>query len=151
MGRVYTATTEAEEALAAATVETVLQLRGGTASKARLVAWGISFDGVTAGDDPVTVLLRRQSTDGTGSGANEYKFDEDNPTATVTAFHSFTAEPTGSNTLERYLIHPQGGGIVREYPIGREIVIDDVATSRLAITAQAPQAVNVEAWMQWEE
>ena len=48
MGSVYSITGEAEEALAAATAETVLQLIGHASVKARIIEWGVSFDGVSA-------------------------------------------------------------------------------------------------------
>lgn len=149
--RIYAATTEGEEGLAAATAETLLQLRGATSTKARIVAWGVSFDGVSATAEPVLVELRRQTTDGTATGAVEPKFDADDPTAAVTAFHSFSAEPTQGDRLESYEIHPQGGLFVREYPPGREPVLDDVTTSRIGIVATAPATVNAVAWIQWAE
>ena len=150
---VYSITTEAEEALGAGTLETLLQLRGATTSKAKIIAWGVSFDGVTATDAPVLVQFCRQTSDGTTStAATEVKFDADEPAAGCTGFHSFGAtEPTIGDVLELYEIHPQGGLFVREYPPGREPVLDDAATSRIAIVATAGAAVNAVAWMQWEE
>ena len=149
---IYSVTTEGEEALGAGTAETVIQLRGSTSTKARVIAWGISFDGVTSTDAPVVVNFLRQTTDGTGTGATEAKFDADDPAATCTAFHTFSStEPTSGDILEQYEIHPQGGLFVREYPPGREPVLDDAATSRIGIACTAPAAVNVLAWLQWEE
>lgn len=146
----YSVTAEAEEPLAAATAETVLQLRGGTNTKARLVEWGVSFDGVSATEQPVQVRLLRQTTDGTGTGANERLWDLDDPTPGVVGFHSFTAEPTAGDVLAHYNVHPQAG-LVMQYPLGREPIIDNAATSRLAIECTAPAAVNVAAYMVWEE
>lgn len=152
MPKCYSATTEGEVALTAATERTVVQLRGGTASKSRVIAWAVSFDGVVAADAPVVVRLLRQTTDGTATGSTEVKLDADDPTPTVTAFKTFTSTmPTDGDVLETYEIHPQGGLFVREYPPGREPVIDDVNTSRIAISCNAPQGVNCLAWMQWEE
>lgn len=149
--KLYGATTEALEALSAATAETLVQLRGATATKARVVAWGVSFNGTTPTAEPVLVELLRQTTDGTGTGATEAKYDPDDPTAAITAFHSFTAEPTAGERLEQVLVHPQGGIYIREYPPGREPVLDDATTSRMAIRATAPAAVSAVAWIQWAE
>lgn len=149
--QIYTIAVQTEEALAAATRECVLQLRGATAAKARIVAWGISFDGVTSAAEPVLVHLERQSSDGTATGAAEEPLDPDDPAASVTGFRAFSAQPTSSAILETYNVHPMGGGIVREYPPGREPVIDNAATSRIGITVTAPAAVNAVAWLQWEE
>jgi hypothetical protein len=150
MGSIYSVTTETEEALTTS-VETVLQLRGATTVKAKIIEWGISFDGVTAAAEPVRVRLLRQSTDGTASAASEVLWDPDAPTANCTAFHTFTAEPTAGDVLMETLVHPQGGGFVIQYPLGREPVVDNATTSRIAIDVLAPAAVNVCAWLVWEE
>lgn len=151
MGSVYSITTEAEEALAAATAETILQLRGATTVKAKIIEWGISFDGVSATEAPVQVRLLRQTTDGTATGASEVVWDADNPTANCTGFHSFTAEPTAGDVLAHYEIHPQGGSLVIQYPLGREPTLDNATTSRIAIEANAPAVVNCTAYLVWEE
>jgi hypothetical protein len=151
MGSIYSVTAEAEEPLGAATAETLVQLRGSTACRARILSWGVSFDGVTAADAPVVVRFLRQTTDGTSSAASEVKWDPAIGTANCTAFHSFSAEPTAGDVLEHHEVHPQGGCLVREYPPGREPVIDIAATSRIAIEATAPAAVNALAWICWEE
>ncbi len=151
MGQVYSVTTEAEEALGVATVETLVQLRGATTQKARLIEFGVSFDGVTAAAEPVEVILRRQSTDGTGVGATEVLWDPDDPAASLTSFHTFSAEPTGGDRLGVWEVHPQGGLLVMQYPLGREPIIGDAATSRLGLTAEAAAVVNAFAYMVWEE
>jgi hypothetical protein len=149
--QIYTIAVQTEEPLGAATRECVLQLRGVTTTKARVVAWGISFDGVTSAAEPVLVHLERQSTDGTATAATEEALDPDDAAAVVTGFRTFTAQPTSSNILEVYNIHPMGGGLVREYPPGREPVLDNATSSRIGITVTAPAAVNAVAWLMWEE
>lgn len=151
MGEVYSITTEAEEGLAAATAETLLQLRGLTTVRAKIVAWGVSFDGVSATAEPVQVRLLFQTTDGTATGATEVAINPASPTAVVTGFHSFTVEPTAGGVIEHYQVHPQGGCLVREYPPGREPVVDKATSSRIGIEVTAPATVNAVAWLQWEE
>ena len=149
---VYALTTEGEEALAAATAETLVQLRGTANTKSKVIAWGISFDGVDSTAQPVLVTFCRQTTDGTGTAATEVTFDADDSAAGVTGFHTFSStEPTTGDIIEQYEIHPQGGLFVREYPPGREPVIDNVNTSRIGIVANAAAVVNAVAWIQWEE
>jgi hypothetical protein len=148
---IYAVTTEGEEALAAATVETLLQLRGVTTTKMKIVAWGISFDGILSTDAPVVVDLLFQTTDGTGSAATEVPLNPDEPAALGTTFHSFSAEPTPGGIIESYEVHPQGGMIVREYPPGREPVVTNATSSRIGLRANAPAIVNAVAWVQWEE
>lgn len=153
MGTVYAGTTEGEEALAAATAETIMQLRGATAVKAKIVAWGVSFDGATATDAPVMVRLLRQTSDGTGTGATEALLsDPDGPTANCAFLHSFSStEPSAGDVLEVYEVHPNGGSLVREYPPGREPVLDNATTSRIGIDCLAGATVNVVGFLHWEE
>lgn len=150
MGSVYSITGEAEEALAAATAETVLQLVGHASVKARIVEWGVSFDGVSAVAEPIRIRLVRQTTAGTATGASEVMWDPDNPTASCLGFHSFSAEPTYGDILVDMDVHPQAG-IVMQYPLGREPVIDNSTTSRLGLVVTAPAIVNAAAWLAWEE
>jgi hypothetical protein len=148
---IYSVTSEGEEAIAAATVETLVQLRGVTTAKARIVAWGISLDGVTSTDAPAVVDLLFQTTDGTATGATEVALNPDEPAALVTGFHSFSAEPTPGGIIESYEVHPQGGMVIREYPPGREPMITNATSSRIGVRVNCPTAVNALAWIQWEE
>lgn len=150
MASVYSVTTESEEALTTS-VETVLQLRGAAAVKAKVVQWSVSFDSTSASAEPVRVRLLRQTTDGTGTGATEVAWDPDNPTANCAALHTFSGtEPTAGDVLEEHLVHPQGG-LVIQYPLGREPTLDNATTSRIGIDVLAPAAVNVCATLVWEE
>lgn len=147
----YTITTEGLEGVTTAT-ETILQLKGVTSDKAHLVAWGISFSGIDPVGAPIQVDLLRQTTAGTNSGAAEVPLDADEGTPGVTGFTSFTVEPTAGAVLEQYWIHPQGGMLIREYPPGREPTIAKSASDYLGLRVVTPgAAVNVLAWMQWEE
>jgi hypothetical protein len=149
---IYAVTSEGEEALAAATAETLVGVLGATTVKARLVEWGVSFDGVTATDAPVVVELYQITTSGTSTGATEAKWDRSGPTAQCTGFHSFTVEPTKGDRIACYEIHPQGGGIVMQYPLGREPVISDASTSQgIGIVVTSPAVCNALAYMVWEE
>ncbi len=59
--------------------------------------------------------------------------------------------PTIGNVLEDHEVHPQGGLGPIQLPLGREYVLQDVATSRIGITVNAPQAVNAVATLHFEE
>lgn len=150
MADCYAVTTEGEEAIAASTAETLVQLRGATTTRGKVIAWGVAFDGATATDAPVLVRLLRQSTDGTASAATEVPFDPSAPAALITAHHSFSAEPTAGDVLEVHEVHPNGGALIREYALGREPMIDDATSSRIAIEVNGP-ACNAVAWLHWEE
>lgn len=151
MGASFAVTTETEEALTTS-VETVLQLRGATVCKAKVWAWGIGFDGVTAAAEPVRVRLLRQTTDGTGSAATEAQLtDPEGNAANCTSFNTFSAEPTAGEVLWEGHIHPQGGRVDFMYPLGREVGLADATSSRVGIDVLAPAAVNCTAYMYWEE
>lgn len=149
--RIYSVTTEGAEALAAATAETLLQLRGVTTTRANLIGWGVSFDGVTAGNTPVLVRLAYQTTDGTMSAASEVPYDPSEGTALLTAFHTSAGEPTLGSILEEWYVHPNGGSILREYLPNRGPIVAAATSSRLAIVVNALQVVNAVAFMTWEE
>lgn len=148
MPSIYSVTTEGEEAIAAA--ETLVQLRGATTVKAKIREWGVSFDGTSATAEPVVVRLLRQTTDGTASAATEVAWDPDNPTANCTSFHSFSAEPTAGEVLETHEVHPQAG-MIRQYLPDCAPILDNAATSRIAIEVTPPAAVNAVAFLVWEE
>lgn len=151
MASVFAATTEGEEAIVGTTTETLLQLRGSTVVKTKVIAWGVSFDSATAADAPVVVRLLFQTTDGTASAATEVPLDPDNPTANTTAFHTFTAEPTAGGVVESHEVFAQGGNLIREYPPGREPTLDNATTSRIGIDVTAPTGCNALAWIHFEE
>jgi hypothetical protein len=152
MASVYSATTEAEEALGAATAETVIALHSTAVCKPRIIEWGVTFDGTSATAEPVVVdIVRITAADGTSSAATEMAWDPDNPTANSTATHSYTVEPTKTATpLAKYNVPPTSG-MVMQYPLGRELVLDSATTSAVGIVCTAPAAVNVAAYLVWEE
>lgn len=150
---VYSATTEGEEALSAATTETLLCLIGATQVKAKIVEWGVSFDGTAPTAAAVVVrLIRTTSDDGTSSAATEIQFsDPDNPAPNCAVKHSYTVEPTkASQPIASYEVHPQSG-IVIQYPLGREIGLLDSTSDGVAIDVTAPAVVNALAYIVWAE
>ena len=147
----YSITTEGEEALGAATAETVLQLRGSTATKAAVAEVSVSFDGTTAGNAPAVVRLLRQSTDGTATAATEVPWDPDNPTANVTGHHSFSAEPTAGDVLATWEVHPQGGVLLVQWAPGEGPIVDNATSSRIGLEVTAPDVVNCVAYLAWWE
>jgi hypothetical protein len=153
MASLFSATNEGEEALAAATTETVIALIGATAVKGKLVEFGISFDGVSATAEPVVVrMIRTTADDGTATGATEVQFsDPDNPTPNCAVKHSYTAEPTkAAQPLAVWKVHPQAG-LVIQWPLGREPGLDNTTSNGIAFDCTAPAVVNADAYLVWEE
>ena len=151
MADIYTATSQTEEPIAAATREVLLQITGVTTIRAKIVAWGVSLDGIDPVAAPAVVEFQLTSTAGTSTAATKTPLDPAAPAALLTVARAFTAQPTAGANLEMYNVHPQGGMLIREYPPGREPVISASATYRVAIAVTCPSAVNALAWVQWEE
>lgn len=153
MASIFSATTEGEEALAAATAETVIALIGASAVKAKIVEFGIAFDGISATAEPVRIrMIRTTADDGTATGATEVQWsDPDNPTPNCAVKHSYTAEPTkASQPMAEWQCHPQAG-LVIQWPLGREPGLDNSSSAGIAFEVTAPAVVNVSAYVVWEE
>lgn len=137
------------EAIAAATVETVLQVAAGPASRLALTRWGISFNGVDVTKQPVRVELLRLTSAGTSSAYTPKKLDESSDPVVATGRTAHTAEPTAGDVLEVHYISPAGGNIVEVYaPDERPIV---QVNGRLGIRVLAVDALNVNAFLIFEE
>lgn len=138
-----------EQALAAATAETVVQLVAAANHAIKILRWGVFFDGVSVTGEPVEIEIQRQTTAGTSSAGTMVKLNDSNAdTLDTTARISFTAEPTKTGILECYLIHPQQGIMVM-YPLGQELVVG--AGDRVGIEVTAPAVVNCRAFMVFQE
>ncbi len=148
---IYAVTSEGEEAGAAATSETIVQLRGAPVVKGRLRAVTISMDGTVSVDAPAFVRLMRQTTDGTATAATETPYDPDDPAANITGFHSFTAEPTAGDVLDQWEVHQQGAILLDKWPRGEGPVIDAAASSRIGLVVTPSAVVNVVATLVFEE
>lgn len=139
----------AEIALSAATAKTVLQIKAPTNQRVGLLAWGVYFDGVSATGEPVQVRLLRQTTAGTMSALTPVKNDDSNgDSLQTTAQHTATVEPTAGDVLKAIEVHPQSG-YEEACPFAQEYIVG--AGDRIGIECTAPAAVNVRAWMRFEE
>jgi hypothetical protein len=89
--------------------KTILQLVAASNHRVLIPRISISFEGVTPTDPPIQVVIRKQTDAGTASALTLVKDnDNDDETLQTTAQHTATAEPTGSDSLETRLVHPQG-------------------------------------------
>lgn len=147
----YTVETTADVALSAATAKTVLSVVCASAAPIRIVEFGVSFDGVAADAEPVTVELCSSTQAGAGTSTSQSPVQMRGPTRTVQASgaRNFTAEPTTLTCLKRWLVHPQTG-IEMQYPLGREP--EQVVTAdALCLRVTAPAAVNCQGYIEFEE
>lgn len=140
---------DAAISLTAATAKTLVQVVPASNIPVRVVELGISFNGTTSTDVPVTVDLLRQSTAGTSSALTIVADDESSSkVAQATALKTFTAEPTAGNILRTWYVTPVGGLWVIQFPLGREI---GALTNRIALRATAPSAETVSAYLTFAE
>ena len=137
------------ESLAAAAVETVIQIVASANKRINLVRWGISFNGVSVTDQPVRVELIRLTSAGTSSAFVPLKLDPTGDAAMASARTSHTAEPAPSDVLEVHYVTPAGGNLIEVYAPDERPVI--AANGRLGIRVLATNAVNTNAFMIFEE
>lgn len=139
-------------ALVAATAKSIAEIGFGSADRGKIVEWSVTFDGVTASAVPVKVEVGRFSagvTTATTYSGGPDKLDPADGTAGATAKHSTTAE--GAGTADDVIIYrvPPTGGLVMQYPLGREWVMAVSTFWRIRCTAAA--GVNVTFTVTWEE
>jgi hypothetical protein len=135
----FAVTTEGEVALSAATEKTVLQIVAPANQLVVPYALTVSFDGVTVGNEPVLVKIARQTTAGTMSARTPVQLNS-LETIQTTAQHTATVEPTTTDILKEYKIHPQSG-VEKTWDLSDEIYIG--GGTRLGFLCTAADAVNV--------
>lgn len=139
-------------ALVAATAKSIAELAIGAADRAKIVEWSVTFDGVTASAVPVKIEVGRFSaavTTATTYSGGPDKLDTGDGTAGTVAKHSTTTE--GAGTADDIIFYrvPPTGGLVMQYPLGREWVMPVSTFWRIRCTAAA--GVNVTFNVTWEE
>lgn len=144
-----TLTTSVDVALVAATAKTVVQLVAATNVRVAIQTITVSFDGTSNTAEPVTVIVRRQTTAGTATARAPLKKDDDIATAlSSTGQENFTAEPTDSDILLTYLVHPQAG-VQYPLPLPGELIIG--SGDRIGVKMTAPAGVNTSVTVEAEE
>ena len=111
----YTINTQGDIALSAATAKTILNVINASNSLIRLTEIAVSFDGVSATAEPVTVELCSSTQATAGTSTSETPAQIRGPTRTVQASgaRNYTAEPTTLTAVKRWLVHPQTGLVLR--------------------------------------
>ncbi len=72
----------------------------------------------------------------------------------ATAAESYTAEPTVLTAIKHWLLTPNGGLLVIQFPLGRETLGTSAAASAgkgLFLRDNAPTIVNARAYLEFEE
>lgn len=147
--RIFNAVTASDVALTSGVAKTVLSLAAPSNQRARIMAWGVYFNGTSAAAVPARVSLTRQGDAGTGTTVTPMSEDEDLTTSSnTTSKENMTVEPASGNVLKTILVHTQYGYEVAETP-GREAVVG--VGGFIGILVTAPAAVDCRAWMKFEE
>ncbi len=154
----YVANTSATAVpLVAATAKTVLNVISGADSPAFVVEFGISLDGVTASALPVLVEMcfSTQATAGTVRTSPVGVQIRGYPAYTsASAFgEGYTAEPTVLTIVKQWLVDPNKGLFVVQFPLGREpqgVITAATSGKGIAFRCTAPAAVNARAYVEIE-
>lgn len=147
----YVIETTGDISLSAATAKTILSWLNAANALFRITEIEISFDGVSATAEPVTVELMSSTEATAGTSTAHTIVQRGGPTRTAqgTAKRNFTAEPTALTCVGRWLVHPQTGR-GEKLPLGREV--EQITTAdAMVIRCTAPATVNAQAHMVVEE
>lgn len=147
---IYQCGTEGAVALAAATAKTIIGAKAHANSGLQLVGFRIGFDGVTASAVPVLVELGYCTWGANSPGTNSTSTTPRQRagrslTAGFTAGKTWTTEPTTITVLDEWLLTPNGGLVILDYPLGTEP--DSALAEGFVIRCTAPAIVNVRASM----
>ena len=146
----YTTSTSADESLTAATPKTLLQLVAPATRKLALKEIHVGFNSTTTTDAPVLVELLRQTSAGTMTAATPAPDDSSDPAALASAARTATAEPTAGTVLRTWRISPVGGGLLIQFPLGDEPVVNVSERIGLRCTSAAGQS-GVRAYIKHQE
>lgn len=146
----YSTVTGAAVALTAATAKTALNVIAPAQFGVDLKKFRVSFDGVTATAVPVLVELcvSTQAGAGTSTGGTVNQVYGRSITVGFTSAYNYTAEPTALTVLEHWLLDPNKGLVIYDFPLGD--TPDTAVSNGICLRCTAPAAVNVRAAMWFE-
>jgi len=149
----YEIQTEGAVALAAATAKTIIGVKAHANSGVQLKSFEIGFDGVTASAVPVLIELVyitfATNSPGTSSTTTTPRQAYGRVlTVGFTSGKNWTAEPTVVTPIKEFLLTPNAGAVLYQFPFGQEP--DTALGEGLGFRLTAPAVVNVRATMQLE-
>jgi hypothetical protein len=139
------------------TAKTILQIRPATNAKIRVIEWGYTLDAAPAA--PLRIELVETGTvyatvTTIGSGIRAYvESDVGSLCQTGTTHTGFNASAEGSITASRLFAYQYETGTYfkQQFPLGREPEIAVNASLRVRATPTSNVAVNLQAYVVWEE
>lgn len=119
----YSAVTQADVALAAATAKSVIGVTAPAQFGVDLTKFRISFAGTTAGAVPGLIEVCRATfaTNPPGTNSTSATVQQDYGraiTAGFTAAYNWTTEPTVLTVIDEFVLTPTGGVVIYDYPLG---------------------------------
>lgn len=150
----YSIVTGAAVALSAATAKTILFATAAAQFGMDLKKISVAFDGVTASAVPVLVEVMRStaasnSTPGTGNSSGTVnQIYGRTITAGFVGGYACTSEPTVLTVCRSFLLTPNGGVVIYDFPLGDTLDCD--VSNGFAIRCTAPATVNVRGDMVFE-
>lgn len=140
-------------ALAAATAKTILGAKAHANSCLDLQGFRVGFNGVTASAVPVLIELCAVTFATNAPGTNStsvtpvLKYGR-STTVGWTAAKNWTTEPTVIAVIDEWLLTPNGGLVMYDFPLGQ--TPDTPLGEGLALRCTAPAIVDVRASMLFE-
>ena len=144
----YAINTEGAVALSAGVAKSVLGAAAQAAAGLQLDNFEIAYDGVSASGVPVLIELCYATFATNAPGTNSTAVTVDQVfgralTAGLTGAKNWTVEPTVLTPFKEWLLTPNAGLVMYQYPFGQE---PDFAFSQgWVLRMNAPAAVNVRA------
>jgi hypothetical protein len=149
----YSAVTGGAVALSAATAKTILGVKAHANSGIQCKGFKVGFDGVTASAVPVLIefCYCTFATNSPGTASTSVTAAQTYGralTAGFTAGKTWTTEPTTITVIEEFLLTPNAGLVIYQWPLGQEP--DTALAEGLVIRCTAPATVNVRGTMDVE-
>ena len=130
-------------------LKTLMQLVAAANHAIRLTEIAIGLHGTSNTAEPILVQLTRQTDAGTMSALTPVKADDSvADSLATTAQHTATVEPTSTDVLRSWTVHPQTGLIVQAHDLAPIII---GAGDRIGLRVTAAADVNADVTMAWEE
>jgi hypothetical protein len=146
----YSINTEGAVALSAGVAKSILGAQAQAAAGLQLDNFEIAFDGVSASGVPVLVELCYATFATNAPGTNSTLVTVDQLfgralAAGLTAGRNWTTEPTVLTPVREWLLTPNAGLVMFQYPLGQEP--DSAFSQGYVFRLNAPANVNVRASM----
>ena len=138
----FVAVVEAET-IPATTATVALRVNAGTDNPVEVAEIGVSFNGIDNTQEPIKVDLVRLSDNGTMTAVTPRKQNDSLAEGTdVTAASPDSVEPTVTDVLRSWYVHPQTGIVVIFHP-GAPPMIGGADRIGIQITAPTEHEANV--------